>query len=336
MSIYQSAKNVPQWINTTNMIFFPGGIVLVTAIGISVMDHIMIVNGFSEKEGSYHCENYLLQGGGMAATALCAASKLGCRTKLFSRIGNDLNGEALLKEMDDFGVDTSGVLKVKEGKTTASFVLVDKNTGEKQFFSEKIKTAYKDMIDFNPELLDGTKVLLVDGYWMEAAQKGAKWAKDNGIPVVGDFKHIYPGLDILLNYIDYLVIPSFFAAELTDLTEPEKMLFKLRNSYGCTPIITMGADGGIYLSEGEIFKYKPFPITCIDSTGAGDAFHGVFCYMMSCGLGIHKSIEYASAAGALNCRAIGGRASLPDRRELKDFLSSNGSDITELDEIFHR
>ncbi len=117
---------------------------MIVAIGISVVDHIMLIDGFKKDEGTFHCENYIIEGGGMAATALCAASKLGAETRLFSRIGDDLNGQFIIDALDRCGVDTSGVVKVKGRKSTVSIVLTDINTGEKQFYSERVKNAYTD------------------------------------------------------------------------------------------------------------------------------------------------------------------------------------------------
>ena len=299
---------------------------MIVAIGISVVDHIMLIDGFKKNEGTFHCENYIIEGGGMAATALCAASKLGAETRLFSRIGDDPNGQFIIDALEHFGVDTSGVVKVKGGKSTVSFVLIDIKTGEKQFYSERVKKAYTDPLELDVSLLEGARALLVDGHWIEAAVKGAQWANNNGIPVVADFKRMYDGLEKLFPFIDYFIIPLFFAREITGKQKPEAILKALASIQPGLPVITMGSEGGIYQVHDEIRRYRSFPVACVDSTGAGDAFHGAFCYYLSCGLSLEKCLELASAAGALNCRSIGGRAGLPSCQELSGFLGLHGSD----------
>ncbi len=295
---------------------------MIAAIGISVVDHIMIVNGFNKNEGSFYSEKYLIEGGGMAATALCAASKLGSDTLLFSRIGDDINGKFILDELGKFGVETSGVVVLPGQTSPAGIVMVDVNTGEKQFYSERIKNAYADTVKINLSLLEDAKILLLDGHWIEAALKGARYAKSNGIPVVADFKRMYEGIEILYPYIDYFIIPSFFAEEITSEQRMEPMLEKLTSLQPGIPVITQGSNGGTYIAGGKIKRYRAFEVDVVDSTGAGDAFHGAFCHFLSIGYNLETCLNLASAVGALNCRSYGGRCSLPSCEELSFWLKS--------------
>lgn len=297
---------------------------IISAVGITVVDHIMIVDGFPVTEGSYHCDRYIVEGGGMAATALAAASKLGSSTRLFSRTGDDLNADFISEGLKCFGVDTSGIVRIPGAHSTTSFVLVDRNTGEKQFFSEWDKPAYTDYIEFDVTLLEGTSVLLLDGYWMEGALDAAKWAHRRGIPVVADFKRKYRNLETLFPFIDYFIIPSFFAKELVGAHSPERTLRMLSEIQAGIPVVTEGAKGGVCLYENTILRFRSFPVQCVDSTGAGDAFHGVFCHYLNRGAPFEHCLELASAAGALNCREFGGRLALPSQKELEILLREQG------------
>ena len=299
---------------------------MISAIGVSVVDHIIVIDGFKGSEGSFYCENYHVEGGGMAATALCTASRLGSRTRLFSRIGDDINGQFILDELEKFDIDTSGVITLSGKNSFVSIILVNSKTGEKQFFSERNQPVIEDNIVFNPSQLNGTDVLLLDGFWMEAALEGALWSSQNGIPVVGDFKERFPGLENILPHINYLIIPEFFASEITGKNDVMAMLRSLRSMISGIPVVTKGSDGGAYLIEDEIRYYRTFPVQCIDSTGAGDAFHGAFCHFLAEGLSIDRCLELASAVGAMNCLAIGGRSSLPTMDELSVFLETHGYD----------
>ncbi|MCE5252045.1 PfkB family carbohydrate kinase [bacterium] len=299
---------------------------MIAAIGIAVLDIIMVMDGFKNGEGSFYCDRLTSEGGGMAATALCAAAKLGSRTRLFTRIGDDMVGRYILDSVHRFGVDTTGSVTVRGRNTTCAVVFVDSVTGEKQFFSEHTKPAFTDPLPLDCSLLEGTEVLLVDGHWIDGAIEGARWARSRGIPVVADFKRMYPGLEHLMPLIDYLIIPEFFAHEITGETVPESMLKKLASIHRGIPVITGGVQGGAYLSGEEIKRFRPFLIECVDSTGAGDAFHGAFCHFLSKSLTLERCLELSSAVGALNCRALGGRNSLPSRDELKQFLIKHGVD----------
>jgi sulfofructose kinase len=203
-------------------------------------------------------------------------------------------------------------------------VLIDSATGEKQFYSEKKFSLFGDPIDLDVSLLEGTDVLLVDGFWMEAALKGAEWARQHNVPVVGDFKGYYEGMDRLLPLISYLIIPEFFALELTNKPTSgrnyKNILYSLKSMISGIPIITRGSEGGVYLVDNEVRQYKSFPIDCVDTTGAGDAFHGAFCHFLSKDFSIDMCLELSSAVGAMNCRSLGGRRSLPTEEELREFM----------------
>jgi len=298
---------------------------MIAAIGIAVVDTIMLIDGFKEHEGSFHCDRIVVEGGGMAATALCAASLLGSDTRLFTRIGDDLPGRFILEGLDHFNVDTSGVVTIPGENTVMSTVLVDAGTGEKQFYSLREKTVFRDLIEPDCSLLDDAQLILVDGYWFEAALAAVRRAKERGISVVADFKSMYGRLDAIMPYIDYLIVPGFFAESVTGESVPERMLEKLAAMQPGIPVITLGVEGGVYLRDGVTRRYGAFPVETVDSTGAGDAFHGAFCHFLSRGFDLGRCIELSSAVGALNCRSIGGRSALPTLGELGDFLRLHGA-----------
>lgn len=299
---------------------------MISAIGIATVDHIMVINGFHAEEGTYHASAYRVEGGGMSATALCTASKLGSSTRLFTRIGDDINGRFIVDGLESFNVDTSCLITVPGENSFVSLIFVDANTGEKQFYSDRKHPLFGTHIDFDTACLEGTEVLLVDGFWMEAAVEGARWAVQRDIPVVGDFKGWYDDLDGLLPYVTHLVIPEFFARELTGKDAVPDMLRGLSSFCPGIPVITSGNSGGAYLCRGDVRSYPVFPVDAVDTTGAGDAFHGAFCHFLAAGYGIDRCLELASAVGAMNCRTIGGRSGIPAPAELSGFLAEHESD----------
>jgi len=303
---------------------------MISAVGISVIDHIMTLEGFKSCEGSFHCEDYIVEGGGMAATALCAASKLGAETRLFSKIGDDVNGALILEGLREFDVDSRGVVSVMGKQSTVSFVMVDCESGEKQFFSQWIKPAYNSDIDLDCSMLSDSSILLLDGHWTEGALQAAKWAKENGVPVVADFKRLYKNIESLFPYIDYFIVPKFFAEEISGKEDIMDILQELTTLQNGIPVITMGHEGVSYLDKGELKHIPAFKINSVDSTGAGDAFHGAFCHFLDKGFNLHRCLELSSAVGALNCRSHGGRKALPDRDELASFLKKHNVDTQSL------
>ena len=300
---------------------------MISAVGVSVVDHITILDGFKNSEGTYGTEKYFTEGGGMAATALFAASWLGSKTRLFSRVGNDLGGNFIIEGLKAFGVDISGVKILNGKKSAVSFIFVDMRTGEKQFFSEKTKSAWTDNIIPEKDLFDDCNVLLVDGHWINCAIEGCNSARKRNVPIVADFKRMYTGVETLFPFIDFFIVPQFFASQLTGEMNNELILKKLTELHPGIPVITCGDEGGYYLDRSKVEKYRAFPIEVIDSTGAGDAFHGAFCHFLEKGLSLEVCLEASSAVGSLNCRSYGGRNALPSSTELLDFLKINHSEV---------
>lgn len=297
---------------------------MISAIGMALADTVLTLDGFHDREGSYHSDSLIVAGGGMAATAMCAAARLGAETRIFSCIGDDPFGSFIRGDLQAHNVDTEGLTVVSVASSTVGIVLVDNNTGEKQFYSELVKPVFHGPQSLKVSLLDGTEVLLVDGHWIKGAFSGVRWARDHGVPVVADFKRTYEGLDALWPYIDYCILPFFYASELTKSKRPEEMLHTLTEIQPGIPVITNGVEGGWYLEDNDIRTYPVFPVEAVDSTGAGDAFHGAFCHFLSRGLSLRDCLTLSSAVGALNCRGRGGRASLPDRDDLVSFIRVSG------------
>ena len=213
---------------------------MIAAIGIATVDHIMVLDGFKTGEGSFHADTYRVEGGGMAATALCAAAKLGSPARLFTRIGDDINGRFIVERLNAFSVDTSCMVTIPDAPSFTSFILVDANTGDKQFYNGVDQPVLDVRAGIDTDALGDAKVLLVDGFWMEAAIAGARWASERGIPVVGDFKTRYDGLEELLPYVSYLIVPEFFAHELTGSDLLADMLRGLGTLCPGQPVITCG------------------------------------------------------------------------------------------------
>ena len=300
---------------------------LISAIGISTLDHLISIDKFRESEGSFYCDSYSADGGGVAATAVCAAAKLGSPARLFSRIGDDINGEFIKKSLQKFEVDLSGLVVLENTSSYTSYIMIEASTGEKQFWSLLNHPVFKKPVTLNIDLLKGTKVLEVDGFWMEAAQTAVMWARQNNVPVVGDFKEMYDGLDKILPYIDYLIVSEDFARKITKEDETHTMLYALKNMISGMPVITQGNKGGTYLYKDEIRNYQTFSVKSIDSTGAGDAFHGAFCHFLANGFSTEDCLDLSSAVGAMNCLEKGGRKGLPDMKVLELFLINNNYKI---------
>ena len=87
-------------------------------------------------------------------------------------------------------------------------------------------------------------------------------------------------------------------------------------------MVTLGARGGIYLEGERVRRYRARRVPVVDTTGAGDAFHGAFAAGLCFGLELAAALDLAAHAAALNCSALGGMGRLMTRSELREHLSA--------------
>jgi sugar/nucleoside kinase (ribokinase family) len=90
---------------------------------------------------------------------------------------------------------------------------------------------------------------------------------------------------------------------------------RLHDAYGATPVVTRGAAGGLYWDEGRVRRYRSPRVRVVDTTGAGDVFHGAFAAGLAHGLALPEAVARASRAGAVACTALGGAGRLATQRQ---------------------
>jgi sulfofructose kinase len=142
-------------------------------------------------------------------------------------------------------------------------------------------------------------------------EHAARIARAAGIPVTVDVDTMYVGFDRVLPYVDYLIASSEFPGRWTGSEDPFDALASIRQRFGMKmAAMTLGAHGALALFEGR-FVYSPaFVVNCVDTTGAGDVFHGAFCYSVLQQMPIAEALGFANAMAALNCTAMGARGGI--------------------------
>ncbi len=134
---------------------------------------------------------------------------------------------------------------------------------------------------------------------------------------------VYPGFDSVLKHVDYLVAGSGWPTKWTGESDPFIALAALQREYGLRiAAMTLGDHGSLALHNGRWTYSAAFEVPCADTTGAGDVFHGAFCYAMLAKMPIDHALEFSNAAAALNCTAIGARGHVPARSEVDALLAA--------------
>src|SRR5262249_38682722 len=150
----------------------------------------------------------------------------------------------------------------------------------------------------------------VDCHETAAAARAARWAREAGIPTVADIEKVRPGIVDLLQHVDAIIMAQEFPPALTGHEDLGAALQTIARDFGAALTgVTIGKEGSLAWCQGREIRTPAFPIDCVDSTGAGDAFRGAFA--AACLLHPFDDIEailsYANAVAALNCRALGSR-----------------------------
>ncbi|MGD0611292.1 MAG: PfkB family carbohydrate kinase [Anaerolineales bacterium] len=256
-------------------------------------------------------------GGGPAANAAVTVARLGLRAAFAGYLGNDPWGDRHLQEFHDEGVNTNFIIR-GSAPTPLSAILV-KPDGKRTVINYHGETDYlpQDSMDFSGV---HPRVLLFDGHqpWLSLALAGI--AKQAGVPIILDAGSVHAGTHTLADQVDYLVCSEKFAMEYSGQANPEWAAARL-NQLAPTIIITLGQDGLVWCKAGIVQHLPAFQVKVVDSTGAGDVFHGALAVGLAEGRAWEETLRYASSAAALSCTRLGARPGIPTRTELTKFLA---------------
>ena len=296
----------------------------VIGIGLNATDTLLLVQEFPPYAGKVAFDRELLSPGGQVATAMVACSQLGLKAKYVGTIGDDLRGDITRQSLEGTGVDTSSVI-VREGcPNQTAYIIIDQRTGERTVLWQRADSLRLLASEIRPEDIAGARMLHIDGYDTDAATFAAATAREYGVPVSIDVDTVYPGFESVLRNVDYLVAGSGWPARFTGETDPFAALQALQRAYATKLVgMTLGDFGSLALFAGRWYYSPGFEVACLDTTGAGDVFHGALCYCILEGMPLQSALEFSNAAAALNCTAVGARGRVPKRAEVDALIAKS-------------
>lgn len=293
----------------------------VLGIGLNATDTLILVPEYPPFAGKMAMDRELLSPGGQVATAVVASARLGLRTRYIGTIGDDLRGDIQRKSLEGTGVDTSGLLVRSDCPNQTAYIIIDESTGERTVLWQRPDRLRLTPAEISEEDIAAAKLLHIDGYDVDAAAHAARLARKHGVGVSLDVDTLYPGFEAVLQHVDYLVASSSWPAKWTGEPDPFTALAHLQREYKFrVAAMTLGHSGSLALQNGH-FAYSPaFEVPCADTTGAGDVFHGAFCYAMLANMSLESALEFSNAAAAINCTAIGARGHIPTLPEVESLI----------------
>lgn len=283
----------------------------VCAVGLAVVDAVLAVDRLPNRPGKHFAGNGCLVGGGPAATAAVAVARLGGTARLVARVGDDPLGELIIHDLGVEGVDTSGVEVVADRGSPLSAVLVTAD-GERTIVNHTDPALH----DEPPRNLPPAEAFVADIRWPIGAAAAMTTARERGVIGVLDLdtSHL-PVPEEAVTAASHVVAS---AEALGPIGPPEVALRALAERTSAWTAVTAGADGVVWLEDGEVRRLAPPAVEVVDTLGAGDVFHGAFALALAEGRPEADALRFASAAAAMKCTKAGGRAGIPTRAEVDE------------------
>lgn len=297
----------------------------VTGIGQCSLDYLALVDSYPDADTKKEILEWHEQGGGPVATALVALSRLGVECSFHGVAGDDDAGDKIRRSLVEEGVDVSGLVIRRTSTSQIAFIAIEKETGRRTIFWKRPTGVPLRDEDLGAGFLDGSGMLLLDGLMPEVSLYAAEQAQKRSVPVMLDAGRMRPGMIELARLSDYVVGSEEFARDL-DWEPTRETLFREREKLGVKVLtITLGRRGSVTVSsQGEYFDTPAFKIGAVDTTGAGDVFHGGYIYGLLRGWDLGETLTFATALAALKCTKVGGRAGIPKLDEVMRFLKKEG------------
>ena len=291
-------------------------------IGFCSNDHLAVLP-FIPMDTKVRMLSHRIMGGGPAANSTAGAASLGLSAAFVGTVGDDADGDMILRDFRAQGVDTS-MVKVRPGATSAiAYLWIEEKTGNRScaWTREGLDELTADEID--PEVIARAKVLHLDGHNAAGAIAAAKVAREAGVLVNYDAGTHRDGMTELLPLADLLICSEEFILKLTGLADAEEAVRQVWAKY--RPKVcgaTMGVRGSMAFDGKDFVKLPAFKVEkVVDTTGCGDLFHTGFAVRWIETHDMLESMRFGSAVSAIKCRGLSGRPpSAPTRAEVEKFL----------------
>ncbi|MGD0225450.1 MAG: PfkB family carbohydrate kinase [Terriglobia bacterium] len=295
----------------------------VVGLGLNATDTVMSVRKFPALGGKERVAALSMQAGGQVATALVTCSRLGLKVRYIGKVGDDPGGQLQLASLRREGLDMAYTKVVRGAPNQYGYIIVDQATGERTIFWDRDARLAVQPKELKPLAITSARLLHLDGCDVEAALEAARWAQRARIPVVADFDTVYKNVEKLFPYINYLIASTQFLPAVTGQADPFRVLKNMADEYHVgTPGMTLGRDGALVYQAGRFFYSPGFVVETVDTTGAGDVFHGAFAYALLAGWDIPRALDFSNAMAALNCTALGARGGIKSQAEAEQLIAT--------------
>jgi sulfofructose kinase len=298
----------------------------ILCIGHATYDINIPLESYPVENIKIEINSLLEEGGGPAANAACLLSKWGVACAFAGVVGNDVYGNRIVEEFKSIQTDIAFLNVRDDYVTPLSFILVNGLTGSRTIINRKIHGIYAHLDDTALKEIN-PKVLLFDGHEPDASLKAMEVFPE--ARTILDAGSLRKGTEVLASRVDYLVSSERFALSVTGLPDLDsedlrrRCVERLRRLNDKHVIVTLGEKGLIYEEQGN-FRYLPaYPAKPVDTTGAGDVFHGAFAYGIFMNMKLLEVLKLSSMAAAMSVEVSGARRSIPGLQQVLEALENS-------------
>jgi sulfofructose kinase len=292
-------------------------------IGLTAFDLTWEVGALPSGGGKIRASHFRQGGGGMAANAAVAAAKLGARVRFWGRAGDDLAGHAMADELRALGVDACDLRLFPGARSSVSGIVVDAR-GERSIVNFRGADLPDDASWLPLAAIAETDAVLGDVRWPAGVAAAFAAARRAGVPTVLDGDVAEPAVfDALLPLTDHAVFSepglTGYAPGLAD--DEARLSHALARGCGLAAV-TLGERGVLWTDGGAVQRRPGFRVAAVDTTGAGDVFHGAFAFALGARIAVAEAFRFAAAVAALKCTQPGGRVGVPGLAQVLEALAN--------------
>jgi sugar/nucleoside kinase (ribokinase family) len=290
-------------------------------VGLNATDTLIPLPDYPARGSKAEFRGASVMPGGQTATTVIACQIWGMSTRYVGKLGDDdaarLHREAFARA----GVEAR-LISVPGAASPQSLIIVD-GGGERTVLCRKDERLVLQPEDLERAWVENARALHVDGYDTAAATLAAGWARAAGIPVIADLDELYPGVERLIENVDYLIVSRDFPSRLMQEKDLAKALREMQLRYNCAlTAATLGEEGVLAWDGSRILHRFAYQVPVVDTTGAGDIFHAGFIYGLLQDWTLEQQLDFACAAAALNCMAAGARGGIHPVAEIEELMAT--------------
>jgi|WetSurMetagenome_2_1015567.scaffolds.fasta_scaffold212824_2 sulfofructose kinase len=291
----------------------------VVGFGLNSVDHLCIVPEYPRLDSKSEIVQYEQLPGGQVATAMVFLSRMGLSTKYIGKVGGDNLGRFCLQKLELEAIDISSIRIEESARNQFSIIIIDQQSGERTVLCQR-----DSWLDFKEQELQedavcAGKILHLDGN-DPASLRAASWCQKHEIPVCIDLDKVVPNCTALIEQIDFLIVSSSFSSEYTGISDPIESFHSLRQRFSGFLAMTQGSHGVIAWVGDRCIQFPGLSVKAIDSTGAGDIFHGAFIYGLLQNWPLNKIMAFANAAAGLSCTHLGAQQGIRSLSEIMQHI----------------